>query len=78
MSSTSARKAKVREWIERVRPGCFVYADEMLVIENAHRAFVDAGHECSPSEFRFALHCLGLKVEPHTGGCRLLLDNKVA
>ena len=70
--------AAVAKWIEANRPGCFVYADEVLVMEAAHRAFVDAGHECGPSEFRFALHCLGLKVEPHAGGCRLLLDNKVA
>jgi hypothetical protein len=50
----------------------------MLVIENAHRAFIDVGHDCTSAEFRFALHCLGLKVEPHAGGCRLLLDAKVA
>ena len=71
--------AQVAKWIERVRPGCFVYADEMLVIENAHRAFVDAGHECGLSEFRFALRCLGLKIEQHPGGgCLLTLDPKVA
>ncbi len=69
---------QVAKWIERVRPGVFVYRDPETCFENAHRAFVDAGHECSPSEFRFALHCLGLKVEPHTGGCRLVLDHKVA
>ena len=75
MTSTTAA---VGAWIERVRPGVFVYRDPETCFEQAHKTFVDTGHECTPAEFRFALRCLGLKVEPHAGGCRLLLDNKVA
>ena len=70
--------AQVAKWIEQVRPGVFVYRDPETCFENPHRAFMETGHECGPSEFRFALRCLGLKIEPHTGGCLLLLDNRVA
>ncbi len=52
---------KVSAWIDRARPGAFVYRDRLTCFEMACRAFrcSKEGREVSPYHFETALSKLG-------------------